>query len=227
MRGRYVLGKTDYRVKGRRDCEAAITWELEDGRLSMQAEVWQADKRDIYMGGQCVDEVAAMFPHDAKAARMVEVWRRWHLNDMKAGCEHQREVDVGEMVEVVSYKLTSEALGVRKDATQRAAQAAVEGKVCELTPQERALLALERWFADVYVLPDADSPLAGCYQVSKREQKAIGWLHPHEHPRGMLTRACEVCGYEYGTKWLREELPPEVVKEVEGWTCKASAAATS
>jgi hypothetical protein len=26
-------------------------------------------------------------------ARFTDVWRRWHLNDMRAGCEHQRAAD--------------------------------------------------------------------------------------------------------------------------------------
>ena len=28
-----------------------------------------------------------------KVARFREVWKRWHLNSMRVGCEHQREID--------------------------------------------------------------------------------------------------------------------------------------
>lgn len=86
---RYVLGKVDYTNSGKRNCEAAITWSLEGGRFSMCAEIWQANKRDIYTGGQCVDSVAAYFPNDKKAQRMVAIWREWHLNDMTAGSPAQ------------------------------------------------------------------------------------------------------------------------------------------
>jgi hypothetical protein len=85
----YPLGKVDFRGKGRKDCLAVITWELKDGRFSMCAEIWNPRKSDIYMGGQCVDEVAAYFPNDAKAQRMVAIWREWHLNDMQAGTPAQ------------------------------------------------------------------------------------------------------------------------------------------
>ena len=86
---RYVLGKVDYNGDGRDNCEAAITWTLKDGRFSMQAEIWQPNKRDILTGGQCVDTVAAFFPNDEKAQRMLTIWERWHLNDMRAGTPEQ------------------------------------------------------------------------------------------------------------------------------------------
>jgi len=88
---RYVLGKCDYNGSGRKDCEAAITWRFDGNTFSMCAEIWNPRKTDIYCGGQCVDIVAAYFPHDAKARRMVEIWREWHLNDMCAGSPAQRE----------------------------------------------------------------------------------------------------------------------------------------
>lgn len=86
---RYVLGKVDYLHIGNANCEAAITWSLKDGRFSMSAEIWQPNKRDILAGGQCVDTVAEFFPNDAKAQRMLAVWREWHLNDMQAGSPAQ------------------------------------------------------------------------------------------------------------------------------------------
>jgi hypothetical protein len=47
-------------------------------------------------GGQCVDTVAAVVkpaPGVARedVARLVEIWRAWHLNDMRAGCDHVPE----------------------------------------------------------------------------------------------------------------------------------------
>lgn len=86
---RYVLGKVDYDGSGRHNCETAITWSLHNGRFSMCAEIWNPRKMDIYCGGQCVDTVVAYFPHDAKAQRMLAIWREWHLNDMTAGSPAQ------------------------------------------------------------------------------------------------------------------------------------------
>lgn len=81
---RYVLGFHEHG-------ECAITWKLENGKFSMQAERWLPNKRDISEGGQCVDRIAGWFPNDAKAQRMLAVWQRWHLNDMHAGSQVQEE----------------------------------------------------------------------------------------------------------------------------------------
>ena len=86
---RYVLGKVDHNGSGRKNCKAVITWTLEDGNFSMCAEIWNPRETDIYCGGQCVDTVAAYFPGDAKAQRMVAIWRKWHLNDLTAGSPAQ------------------------------------------------------------------------------------------------------------------------------------------
>lgn len=60
------------------------------------------------------------------AARLSEVWNRWHLNDIRAGCEHQR---------------------------------------------------------------------------------ALGWKSYDDHP----SEPCPECGYKYGSAWLREEVPADVL----------------
>ena len=36
-------------------------------------------------------------------------------------------------------------------------------------------------------------------------------MYPNEHPDGMLCKPCEVCGYAYGSQWLREEVPADVL----------------
>jgi len=37
------------------------------------------------------------------------------------------------------------------------------------------------------------------------------WITPEEHPNGLLAKPCPVCGYKYGTAWLEEKLPQEVI----------------
>jgi len=67
-----------------------------DGRrLSISAVVGPMANGDCRGScGQCVGsvrecELAAEWTEDMRT-RLVEVWERWHLNDMRAGCEHQR-----------------------------------------------------------------------------------------------------------------------------------------
>lgn len=89
----HYLGKCDYNRSGVKNCKAFITWELKDTpkgpEFSACADIWNPRETDIYMGGQCLEEVAAFFPGDKKARRIIAVWKLYHLNGMKAGCEHQ------------------------------------------------------------------------------------------------------------------------------------------
>lgn len=191
--------------------------------LSMCGNVWRVDKRDIISGGQNLDHIKDDI-HElripaAQLDRMIDVWRRWHLNGMRAGCEHQRATwgDVTRTVEVVTYKLTHDAQRLRDKTRARLADAALRGELLELTPTERALAELADWFRPIFDAPDADSPFSGCYEVKSREQKAIGWTYPHEHPEGILGKSCPTCGYKYGTAWRYEPLPADIIDEIKSW----------
>jgi len=84
----------------------------------------------------------------------LDVWKHWHLNDMRPGCEHQKD------------------WGKKKLTVSR------------------------------------DSMWDGC----KTEIKMSGWVYPKEHPEGELMKPCPVCGYKYGSAWLKEEVPVEVLE---------------
>jgi hypothetical protein len=43
----------------------------------------------------------------------------------------------------------------------------------------------------------------------------LTWVTPEEHPNGLLTKPCDVCGYKYGSRWLFEELPADVLATIE------------
>ena len=140
-------------------------------------------------------------------------WNQWHLNDMQAGCEHQRaNWDTTEKIEVVTYHFTREAHARRRDAEKQAKIAAAADVKARLTPEDRALLKAPYSSKQA---PDADSLLSGCYEVDKRETKAAGWVRQDEHPRGLLSKPCEVCGYKYGSKWLKVEVPGDVLEFLE------------
>lgn len=84
------LGKVDYTGSGKANNAVEIEVEIDqDGELHMIGNVWQASRRDIETGGQCEDTIAELFPNDPKVQRMVAVWRKWHLNHMKAGTPAQ------------------------------------------------------------------------------------------------------------------------------------------
>jgi hypothetical protein len=59
--------------------------------ISVCGSVWQKARRDIYSGGQNIEEIAAMFPENVRVQEIAAIWRRWHLNGLNSGTRAQRE----------------------------------------------------------------------------------------------------------------------------------------
>lgn len=139
----------------------------EGPELSITGSIWRPNRGDIVAGGQCYDEIARAFPYDPRVQRIVEVWKRWHLNGMKAGCEHQR----------------AEGWDKRR------------------------------------IDPSKPANAYGRHFPGQRSDSSnlLGWIRPSEHPDGLLGRECPECGYKYGTAWLHEPLPQEIIEEVQTW----------
>lgn len=57
---------------------------------------------------------------------------------------------------------------------------------------------------------------AGCEHQRRRETKTAGWVRFDEHPRGLLSKPCPVCGYKYGSAWNREAVPEDVLQFLAG-----------
>lgn len=92
-KGKYFLGEYE-------GGKCYLTWELKKGEkglcFSMCGERWESNserqrgrERDVTECGQCCNRIAGYFPEDKRAARMVEIWERYHLNDMRAGTPGQ------------------------------------------------------------------------------------------------------------------------------------------
>lgn len=96
--------------------------------------------------------------------RLLEIWERWHLNGMRAGCVHQIE----------------------------------EGWNKRPIDPTKPLDAYGRFLGE------------GKHST----RNMLVWVRPDEHPEGLLTKACPTCGYKYGTEWLVEELPEEIIEEL-------------
>lgn len=161
-------GKCDFgRVKDADEAlvKVVVTWALNDGRFSMQGEVWEPirGRWEMTSGGQCLDTIKTLLPNDKLFAEMHEIWSRWHLNDMRAGCEHQRA---------------------------------------------------EKWDErPIY----ADKPTRAyvSHADGTSSWNMLTWL-PVEKG-GLLSAPCPTCGYKYGTKWLKEELPQDVLDKINAW----------
>lgn len=150
----------------------------------------------------------------------LDVWHRYHLNDMKATCEHQEALGwddmAGESLELYKWKLTSEASTQQQNIEEGAMKSLKTLGFAKVGPNEKKLLNLEYWMkTEKNELPDS---LAEYYREDTDghiETKNRGWLDEKEHSLGLLSKACPVCGYKYGTAWKKRTLPAEVVKFIE------------
>jgi hypothetical protein len=139
---------------------------------------------------------------------LLDVWGRWHLNDLKAGCVHQRAMGWGKKkVTIAHLKLSRNKIHLWSEIKRKAEKELYSSGKAELTPEELEIMnmpySLTVPIETVDNYPD--------YSTENTEEKLTTWIKESEHPEGVLSKPCPVCGYKYGSAWLREEVPAEVI----------------
>lgn len=199
--------------------------EYEDGRLSISGVIGpRANGNCAGSAGQCYDDIAKGHPAQdwdrEKLKKFIGIWKTWHLNDLKPYCQHMKELgwdkEASELVTIRFYKLKSEALAEQKKAERAALAHLREGT--PFTPDAEQI-----FYATLpYEIKTYDEELTGerldYYEPVKQTQWSTpekkerrGWLRYDECDKGILCKPCPVCGYKYGTKWLKEEVPQDVI----------------
>lgn len=168
----------------------------------------------------------------AKLDKFMEIWDKWHLNDMRSGCEHQRAENWGKKtLIIVHYDLSRETWEARRKIEAKVQQGIREQGKAEIAPHEQEILNLPLSLCypgeDIY---ERDVSLANLrniinryYTEKKRENKLSTGIYEHPedskfnsdnefHPEGVLCKPCPVCGHKFGTGWLKEEVPEDVLK---------------
>lgn len=209
---------------------AEITYE--DGRLSIHGVVCPKGNGDCKGGaGQCIDEIRSGRSieewNEEMLQKFCDIWERWHLNDMNPMCEHQRELgwkeSADEEVKIETWTLTRDAQQMKKAAENRALECLRNGKPFYPTKDEAVYARMEhsmkvyngedksyyygKLYRDAYELKEKD-----CLGRSNTEYKKRGRISYSEHELGFIGRPCPVCGYKYGTSWLKEEVPQDVIE---------------
>lgn len=155
-------------------------------------------------------------------AQFLDVWDRWHLNDMRAACEHQRaegwQEKAREPRTVYHWRLLPEIISKQKELHAEAIDraASTESSALGFSPEEKRIMRLE--YAITTTAPELTGwdlkyygkPAPGI--TAHEETKARGWLTEEEHPDGLLSKACGTCGHKYGRAWLTEEVPAAVIE---------------
>ena len=247
-----ILSQGIYRVS---DGRAQIEWELvnKDGKIT-----FTASGSHPRGGGQCLDQFLEDYPEDEMVRRIHTVWSRWHLNDMHAGCEHQREMGWGHGHDVALS--ISEANPVQLKSLQEYALNKLASKREKFIKE-----TLDEWSDSRRKRYEAAQKILG-HTLSIHEgnevDRAVEFLRnppkQQERPRYQggrgLTSAeeltlarkmlelvknnaeaefpvqlkseifensigapCPVCGYRYGSAWVYEPIPEDIIAEIKSW----------
>lgn len=223
MKRIFDFGKIDFENRG--TARNLVTVEMEykeDGdkkRFSVSANVWNARHTDIVAGGQCLDTIAPYIKSPVYS-EILRLWELYHLNDMHPECEHQHAAGWHELaskkVTLYHWRMTREAQAEQKAAEKAAIIALKCGEKFKPTIKQRFFANLEYSLTTYTETPPAN--IAKYYEPKKPlyagdsghiDIKALGWLHENEHPQGILSKACPVCGYKYGNGWQYFPIPAE------------------
>lgn len=205
MKAKLDFGKIDYAGTGRR---YPVTVDLELRDTPKGPEFSASGRIGSRCAGQCLDEIAK----HVKTPLFREIYRFWtmyHLNGMKAACEHQREAGWEEIaMETVTahvYTMTLEAITEKNAATRRIIEAANRGEPVTATEEERKALARE--YEITCYNDETPAEIGKYYKLDRTKEERLGGLKEEEHPRGLLCRPCPICGYRYGTSWIYSPIP--------------------
>jgi hypothetical protein len=90
--------------------EIEVNLKIRDGRpcFSASANVWNEAHSEIVWGGQCIDSIFTDYRKDLENRKLFEqilrLWEKWHLNDMRASCEHQKSGKLGDFCKKCNYE---------------------------------------------------------------------------------------------------------------------------
>lgn len=211
------FGKVDYEGTGR--LENVVTIEIEykekkEGQkvLSICGNIWNRRKSDTISGGQNLDEILRVLPENETIKKIHSIWKKWHLNDMYAECEHQEKFGwnekAGEKVKIYTYKMTSETITKQNKIERAVIEKVKNGEIVQLQGEDLRIYNLNYSFETYEEIETLE------YKLDKTEEKTLGWLKESEHPDGILSKECPICGYKYGHSWNYRQIPEEIEKEI-------------
>jgi hypothetical protein len=114
------LGKIDYEGSGKANL-VILKMEIKTGNyknrldtnlrpvsncktLSISGQIWDKRHFDCVTCGQISDTILKYYSGNERVERIVEIWERWHLNDLSAGTESQKECLKNSGVDFSEYR---------------------------------------------------------------------------------------------------------------------------
>lgn len=171
---------------------------------------------------QCVDEIRNGTPatgwNNEMLRKFCDCWDLWHLNDMRPYCQHQKALGWDKLacknVTLYHYSLTHEYFMKQRELKNRTNNKLGAEGHATLTEEEKELwnLPIKKTSWKPLDDPRYEPRKKADWYSGATEEKTLGWLFPDEHPEGILTKPCPVCGYKYGTTWKTEQVPENVLQ---------------
>lgn len=176
--------------------------------------------------GQIIDEIRTGKPNKANGwteemiVKLCDIWKEWHNNDLHPECEHQKALGwkdiASKCVNIYHWELNLQTV-TEKNKLERAAISSLRNGESFTPTAEQVKLSRLPYFLKTCTdtLPEDKNNF---YKAGKStwsgghvEPKKLGHILPDEHPDGILTKPCPMCGYKYGTAWNTVEVPQEVI----------------
>lgn len=89
------FGKIDFFETGRKINSVDIEIELRDTETGPEftvcGTVWNSKHTNCVQAGQCLDHLLPFFKNNKQFVEIHRLWKRWHLNTLKAGDKEQEE----------------------------------------------------------------------------------------------------------------------------------------
>jgi hypothetical protein len=183
--------------------------------------------------GQAYDELLSMdeiYMDESILKQMIEYWKEWHLNDMRPGCIHQKEWDGNKKLKILKIKtntwkvkdhLLSRVINLLNiDTNTKKGRIEFQSKLRGYNNTHGMFVKLIEKVQKAFLKGEKYIPKKDSWEESWFDNKVIEydesdaiarWTRPTEHIDGILGKECKECNYTYGSKWLIEPLPDEVI----------------
>lgn len=219
-----IINPCRCQVQENRSANAYVKITYDGKRLSLSGVIGpKSNGNCLGAAGQCVEEISRGTPkppwNDAMLQKLCAIWDEWHLNDLRPYCRHQKDLGWDKMatekLTLYHYRLTQAVRDEQSQAKEAALAALRNGETFTPTPRQTWISCLPL-FLDVYKpLSQEQKELYEPYHsitgTPFTQSQTRGWVRPSEDERGLLCRPCPVCGYKYGTSWLCEKVPQDVL----------------
>lgn len=225
MKKKFDFGKIDFEGRGKSNA-VVVEVKYDNGNFSACGEIWNRSHTDVVCGGQCLDTIAQYIKDDPIFDEIYYLWQRYHLNDMHAECVHQNELgwrDIAKKeVTLYHWSLKTDMFREQNKIKNGYLAELKKGNIVDQSAHDVFVLNLAlslTTYTDELpnVIAEFYDPKKSLYSgcPGHTEKKMLGWLRESEHPDGILCKPCPVCGYRYGTSWIKHEIPDNDKERIE------------